>query len=162
MTFPEIKTVGVCGAGTMGSGIAQTAAMGGFQTLLYDVNEEVLQRARISIEKSLQSMVEKKKIGAAEKLSALERIRFVSEPQQCMADIIIEAIVEVAEAKLVALFHQLAVFNREDTLLADQYLFFIGHGPRRKVTPSRACGGPPFFQSRSADEAGGGGLYSAH
>ena len=111
------KTICVCGAGTMGSGIAQTAAMGGFATLLYDLNTEALQRARASIEKSLQTLTEKNKIGPAEKQAALDRLRFVSDPAQCVADVIIEAIVEKPEAKL-ALFHQLAAFNPEDTIFA--------------------------------------------
>jgi 3-hydroxybutyryl-CoA dehydrogenase len=112
-----INIICVCGAGAMGSGIAQTSATGGFTTLLYDLNTEILQRARVSIEKSLQSLAEKNKIGPAEKQAALDRLRFISDPAQCVADVIIEAIVEKPEAKL-ALFHQLAAINREDTILA--------------------------------------------
>jgi 3-hydroxybutyryl-CoA dehydrogenase len=117
MMHTGISTICVCGAGTMGSGIAQTAAMGGFRVSLYDLDNEVLQRARTGIEKSLQALTERNKIGPAEKQAALDRLRFISDPAQCIADMIIEAIVERQEAKL-ALFHQLAAFNREDTILA--------------------------------------------
>src|SRR5450631_1125166 len=117
MTHTGIRTLCICGAGTMGSGIAQTAAMGGFTVLLYDLDNEVLQRARTGIEKSLQSLTEKNKIGPAEKQAALDRLRFISDPAQCIADLIIEAIVERQDAKL-ALFHQVAALNREDTILA--------------------------------------------
>lgn len=101
----------------MGSGIAQTVAMGGFPTLLYDLNAEVLQKARVSIEKSLQSLVDKKKIDPAAQEATLHRLRFISEPGECIADLIIEAIVEKPEAKLV-LFRQLAAFNSPSTIFA--------------------------------------------
>src|SRR5450432_272282 len=117
MMHTGISTICVCGAGTMGSGIAQTAAMGGFRVSLYDLDNEVLQRARTGIEKNLQTLTERNKIGPAEKQAALDRLRFISDPAQCIADMIIEAIVERQEAKL-ALFHQLAAFNSEDTILA--------------------------------------------
>lgn len=112
-----IQTICVCGAGTMGSGIAQTAAMGGFPTLLYDLNIEILQKARASIEKNLQSLVDKKKIGPEVQEVTLHRLRFTSEPGECIADFIIEAIVEKPEAKL-ALFHQLSAFNGPATIFA--------------------------------------------
>jgi 3-hydroxybutyryl-CoA dehydrogenase len=111
------KIICVCGAGTMGSGIAQTAAMGGFPTLLYDLNTDVLQRARAAIENSLQSLTEKKKLDPAERQNILDRIRYIDKPENCVADLIIEAIVEKAEPKL-ALFHQLAAFNGKDTIFA--------------------------------------------
>jgi 3-hydroxybutyryl-CoA dehydrogenase len=111
------KIICVCGAGTMGSGIAQTAAMAGFATLLYDLDTDALQRARAAIEKSLQSLTEKNRIGPGEKQAAIDRLRFISDPAECVADVIIEAIVEKPAAKL-ALFHQLAAFNREDTIFA--------------------------------------------
>ena len=61
------QTICVCGAGTMGSGIAQVSAQSGFPTILYDVYPGVLEKAATNIEKSLQSLVEKRKLAAAEK-----------------------------------------------------------------------------------------------
>jgi 3-hydroxybutyryl-CoA dehydrogenase len=112
-----IKTICICGAGTMGSGIAQATAMGGFTTLLYDVNATTLQNAGASIEKSLQTMMEKGRISPEEKDAVLDRLRLITEPADCIADLIIEAIVEQPEAKL-ALFNQLAPINHPDTILA--------------------------------------------
>jgi 3-hydroxybutyryl-CoA dehydrogenase len=112
-----IRTICVCGAGTMGSGIAQTAAMGGFRTLLYDVNTVILEKARASIGGSLQTMVEKNKISAEEKQVILARLVFIAEPRECIADLIVEAIVENLETKL-ALFDQLAAFNSGNTIFA--------------------------------------------
>ena len=54
-----IKTVGVLGAGLMGSGIAQVAAVHGFQVTVLEVNEQVLNKGLGGIEKSLSKFVEK-------------------------------------------------------------------------------------------------------
>jgi 3-hydroxybutyryl-CoA dehydrogenase len=113
----RIDTICICGAGTMGSGIAQTSAMGGFTTLLCDLDTAILEKARVSIDNSLQILTDKNKIGADEKQAILDRLRFISDPGQCIADLIIEAIVEKMEAKL-SLFQQLAPFNRSDTIFA--------------------------------------------
>lgn len=112
-----INTVCVIGAGTMGSGIAQTAAQSGIYTLLFDINEAALKKAGTSIEKSLQFLVDKQKITAEEKEDILNRIRYVSDTNDCLADIIIEAIVENVEAK-VAIFNQLAEVNHSEVIFA--------------------------------------------
>ena len=57
-----MKTICVCGAGTMGRGIAQVSAAAGFSTLLYELNEEVLLNAKARLQKELQALVEKQKI----------------------------------------------------------------------------------------------------
>ncbi|MEO8823948.1 MAG: 3-hydroxyacyl-CoA dehydrogenase NAD-binding domain-containing protein, partial [Ginsengibacter sp.] len=62
-----IIPIAVCGAGTMGSGIAQVAAQNDFETILYDVNETVLESAKKYIEKNLQYLVDKNKISLKEK-----------------------------------------------------------------------------------------------
>jgi 3-hydroxybutyryl-CoA dehydrogenase len=112
-----VNTICVIGAGTMGSGIAQTCAQNGFYTLLFDINETVLDKARVSIQKNLQYLVDKSKITAGEKDTVLNRIRFISETNDCLADIIIEAIVEKPEAK-VAIFNQLAELNHSEVIFA--------------------------------------------
>jgi dihydroflavonol-4-reductase len=111
------QTIGVCGAGTMGSGIAQVAAMAGYRTILYDVDAEMVQKGRASIEKSLAALAEKKKISPAAQQAALERLSFVNDLQDCIADLIIEAIVEKPDIKA-GLFQRLALFNGENTILA--------------------------------------------
>lgn len=112
-----INTICVCGAGTMGSGIAQAAAQAGFHTLLYELNPAVLDKAKLSIEKNLQSLVEKEKINQEEKNNITGRIQYTGELQDCLADIFIEAIVEKKELK-VALFNQLAEINHSETIFA--------------------------------------------
>jgi 3-hydroxybutyryl-CoA dehydrogenase len=112
-----IKTICVCGAGTMGSGIAQIAAMSGYTTLLYDVDQQMVQKGKRAIEAGLQLLVDKKKLGAEDSAAILERLSWSSNIQDCTADLIIEAIVEKQEAKA-NLFRQLAGINPINTILA--------------------------------------------
>lgn len=112
-----IKTVCVCGAGTMGSGIAQVAAQAGFTTLQFDVNVDMLNKSRTAIDKNLQSQVDKGRLEAAAKAEILNRITLTNNINDCVADVIIEAVVEVLEIK-VSLFNQLATFNNSDTIFA--------------------------------------------
>ena len=112
-----INTICVIGAGTMGSGIAQTAAQNGFYTLLFDINTDVLEKAKSAIQKSLQFLLDKEKISAAEKENIFRRIKFITDTNDCIADIIIEAIVEKVEAK-VDIFNQLAELNHSEVIFA--------------------------------------------
>lgn len=101
----------------MGSGIAQTAAAAGFRTILFDVNAEVLQKGRASIEKSLQTLTEKGRLTREEGQTILQRIVLTADITQCRANIIIEAIVEKMDAKL-DLFRRLAEYNDSHSILA--------------------------------------------
>lgn len=112
-----INSICVCGAGTMGSGIAQAAAQAGFYTLLYELNTTVLEKAKWSIEKNLQSLVAKNKITAVEKEQILQRINFTNDLQSCLADVFIEAIVEKLPIKI-ALFNQLAEINHSECIFS--------------------------------------------
>ena len=113
----EIKTVGVCGAGTMGSGIAQVAAAAGFATILYELNGAQLEAAQQKLQQDLQALVKKGKITDEKKATILQNITFTSDITQCRADLIIEAIVEKPEIKT-ALFNQLAGINSSQTIFA--------------------------------------------
>ncbi|HLF45507.1 MAG TPA: 3-hydroxyacyl-CoA dehydrogenase NAD-binding domain-containing protein [Chitinophagaceae bacterium] len=117
MTIPVTSTVCVCGAGTMGSGIAQATASAGFYTILYDLNEAVLEQAKNSIEKNLQKFSDKNKITEESKLNTLNNLHFTNDLFSCLADIVIEAIIEKPEAKI-ALFNQLAEINHSETVFA--------------------------------------------
>ena len=107
----------ICGAGTMGSGIAQIAAQSGYHTILFEVNSEVLSKAMVGIEKNLSVLVEKGKISEEEKTKTIGRIRFTNDIKNCKAGIFIEAIIEKLEAK-VELFSQLAIINGGDCIFA--------------------------------------------
>ena len=107
----------ICGAGTMGSSIAQATASSGFYTILYELNDAILEKAKTSIEKNLQSLVEKRKITGNAKEETLNNLRFTNNLHDCLADVIIEAIIEKPEAKI-ALFNQLAEINHSETVFA--------------------------------------------
>ncbi|GAC1380635.1 MAG: hypothetical protein NVSMB45_04210 [Ginsengibacter sp.] len=107
----------VCGAGTMGSGIAQTIAQSGFKTLLFDVNEEVLAKAKSNIYKSLNGLVAKNKITEEQHTQITNNLIFIDNIEQVKADLIIEAIIEKLDAKI-SLFKKLAQINSLQTVFA--------------------------------------------
>ena len=107
----------VCGAGTMGSGIAQVCAQSGFVTILFDVNEEMIAKSKMKMQESLQALLLKEKITIAEKEEIIKRVIFTSNIKDCKADIIIEAIIEDKNAK-VNLFNQLTEVNTPQTIFA--------------------------------------------
>lgn len=110
-------TICVCGAGTMGSGIAQVAATSGFNTVLFDVNKIVLEKAKEIIQKNLSFLVNKEKISSSKKSEIYNRIQFTSDIKDCFGQIIIEAIIEKKESKI-SLFNELAQYNNEETIFA--------------------------------------------
>ena len=101
----------------MGSGIAHVAAQSRFNTILFDVNQTVLENAKTIIQKNLSYLVNKEKISSAEKAEIFQRIQFTNDIEDCFAQIIIEAIVEKAAAKI-SLFNELAQYNNEETIFA--------------------------------------------
>ena len=112
-----IQRVAVCGAGTMGSGIAQVTATHGFPTVLYDLNPAVLEKAEQAIEKSLAKLAEKGKISAEQEQLTRERITYTTRLDDCRADLLLEAIVEKPEVKK-ELFLKLAAINDPGAILA--------------------------------------------
>jgi len=101
----------------MGSGIAQVATQSGFDTILYDVNENVLEKAKISIQKNLQYLVDKNKITSKEKGEIFNRIQYTHNIKDCTAFVIIEAIIENEETKI-SLFNTLSKYNNEEVIFA--------------------------------------------
>jgi len=113
----QVKTICVCGAGTMGSGIAQVAAQSGFNAIQYDLSDDMLQKSRSGIEKNLDFLISKQKISETQKQEILQRIVFTSDIKQCQAQVIIEAIIENKQAKI-DLFNGLAAINDASTIFA--------------------------------------------
>lgn len=139
-----IQTVCICGAGTMGSGIAQICAQSRFDTLLFDVNETVLEKAKEGIQKNLQYLVNKQKISAEEKENIYNRIRFIKNTNDCIADVIIEAIVEKIEAKIF-LFNKLAEVNNSQTIFATNTSSLSVSEIQKNVTRPEGVVGMHFF-----------------
>ena len=96
----EIKTVGVLGSGLMGSGIAQVAATAGYTTIVRDVAQPVLDKAKAGIEKSLAKFVKKGKLDAAGRDAALGRLRFTTAVADLKpSDVAIDAVTKDLQLK---------------------------------------------------------------
>jgi 3-hydroxybutyryl-CoA dehydrogenase len=139
-----VQTICICGAGTMGSGIAQVSAQSGFKTILFEVNETVLEKAKDAIQNNLQFLVGKQKISSAEKENILLRIKFAKQITDCVADVIIEAIIEKPEAKI-SLFNQLAIVNSAQTIFATNTSSLSVSDIQKKVDHPERVVGMHFF-----------------
>ena len=128
----------------MGSGIAQVCATAGFHTILYDVNNDILEKARSSVEKNLRMLLEKSKITEKEKDETLDRIHFVWDQKQCVADLIIEAIVENMDAKT-SLFNELSKINGSKTIYATNTSSLSISEIASRVTHPQRVAGMHFF-----------------
>jgi 3-hydroxybutyryl-CoA dehydrogenase len=142
-------TICVCGAGTMGSGIAQVAAQAGFYTILYDVNAAMLEKAATGIEKSLQSLAGKNKISLDQKKAVLDRLRFTADSNECLAEVFIEAIVEKPEAKA-ALFNQLNEVNHSEVIFATNTSSLSVTAIAQKIMNPQRVAGMHFFNPAPA------------
>lgn len=91
----EIKKVGVVGCGTMGSGITQVCAQCGFQVVVSEINEAILNKGLASINKTLTRGVEKGALSEQDKHSALARIKGTTNIKDFVeCDLVIEAVNE--------------------------------------------------------------------
>jgi len=118
MKLDDIKTVGMAGAGSMGAGIAQVAAMAGFQVKVVDVSEVVWSRAEKTIAKSLERIVKKGAMTEQEMKETLGRISF-STDVSTLKDVrfIFEAVFEDINVKK-ELFAKLDAVCGDDTIYA--------------------------------------------
>ena len=85
----DIQVVGVVGCGLMGSGITQVVASSGFNVVVREVNDQLLDKGMGIIEKSLQKFVEKNQLSEVEKKNTLSRIKrttAVSDLKNCDLD----------------------------------------------------------------------------
>lgn len=136
----QIRTVAICGAGTMGSGIAQAIAVNGYPAILFDINPTVLDKAGDSIRKQLDLMAGKGKLSSGQRDDILNRIRFTNHIAECRADLIIEAVAEVMDIKT-ALFRTLTTINSPATIFASNTSSLsISAIADATATPERFCG----------------------
>jgi len=113
-----MKNIVVVGGGTMGNGIAHTAAASGLDVALVDVNDAILQRAIATITANLQRGVDKGKMTAEERDAVVGRIKPTTDLDSIAdADIVIEAILEQLEAKT-SLFAKLDKITKPECILA--------------------------------------------
>ena len=143
------KSLVVCGAGTMGSGIAQVAAQNLFPVILFDIKDEFVEKAKTHIKKNLQYLVSKNKIGEKDKDQMLSMINFTTSIKDCIGDVVIEAVVEKIDVKI-SLFNDIAAINNVDTILASNTSSISISDIQKEVSnPSRVAGlhffNPPYI-----------------
>ena len=113
-----VQKIGVVGAGTMGNGIAHVFARGGYQVVLCDVEQAILDRALATISANLDREVKKDRITADERTSALERIKTcVTRGPLGSCDFVVEAASEKFEIKA-ELFRELDQICSPDAVLS--------------------------------------------
>ena len=96
----EIRKVAVLGCGLMGSGIAEISAKAGFDTIVREVNDELVEKGRARITDSLGKAVKKGKLHAAERDAAVARLSFTTKlADLAKVDLVIEAVTEDLELK---------------------------------------------------------------
>ncbi|MBN2630226.1 MAG: 3-hydroxybutyryl-CoA dehydrogenase [Rhodobacteraceae bacterium] len=113
----DIRSVGVVGAGQMGNGIAHVFALAGYDVILTDVNADALARALATIDRNIERQVARGKVSAADKTTAMARIKTtlaLADVGAC--DLIIEAATERETVKQ-AIFEDLAPHLKPSTIL---------------------------------------------
>lgn len=114
----EIRTIGVVGAGAMGSGIAQTAAMSGFEVIVRDLEMERLERALATIGSHLDKAVARQRMTDEQRQAVLNRIQLRTDREALAeADFVIEAVFENLPLKK-AVFTDLDKVCRPGVVLA--------------------------------------------
>ena len=135
-----VKKIAVAGAGTMGSGIAFAAAQVNIAVTIFDVNESALERAKESVEKNLQFLLSKNKTSEDEAANIRSKINYTNDIDLCVGEIVIEAIMELLEAKQ-QLLQSIAAVNAPSSILASNTSSLSIEAIQEKLpNPSRIAG----------------------
>lgn len=114
----DIKRVGIVGCGVMGSGIAQLCSQAGYQVLISDINDELLNKGLSSLDSSLTTRIEKRKLSEEDKESILSRIHGTTNMKEFhRCDVMIEAAVENLDVKR-KIFAELDTISPQHAILA--------------------------------------------
>lgn len=118
-TLADIKKIAVLGAGTMGPGIAQTYAMGGYQVVMWTRSEATREKAKVTLYDSLKNFADHGEITEAQVDEIYARVHFELTVEEAVAgcDMIQETIVENKDAKI-ALYEQLKACVEKDVIIA--------------------------------------------
>jgi len=114
----NVKTMGIIGAGQMGSGIVQVAAANGLNVIMNDISTEFVDKGFATIDNSLSRMVKKEKMSPEEKKAAISRIKGSTDLSDMKeVDFLVEAATENEQLKL-KIFSELDDICREDVILS--------------------------------------------
>lgn len=119
MKLEDIKTIAVLGAGTMGHGIAEVAALAGYRVKMRDISEELVKRGYDQISWSLKKLAEKGAISPQKADAALKLITPLVDLKEAVSDaeLVIEAVPEIMSLKL-AIFKEIDTLSPQHTILA--------------------------------------------
>ena len=138
---PLVRTIGVLGAGTMGHGIAQVAAAGGYQVIMRDVDDESLGRGIQAIERNLAKGVQLGKVTEADRAQTLARIQGSTELRDlASADLLIEAVPESLGLKQKLLRECEAVLEADYLIASNTSSLSITEIARGLAHPERVVG----------------------
>ena len=137
----DIKKVGICGFGQMGTGIAEVSAKAGVEIVAYEPDQKFLDKGMARIEKSLSKAIEKGKLDEAGKKAVQDKISVTTDLQGLAdCDLVIEAIVENLEPK-VALYKQLdGIMKKEAIFASNTSSLSITQMAAATERPDRFCG----------------------
>jgi 3-hydroxybutyryl-CoA dehydrogenase len=114
----EIKTIGVLGAGVMGNGIAQVAAMAGYNVIMRDIEDRFVEGGIKNIDKFMAKSVEKGKMTAEQKSGVMGRIKGTTKMEDLKdVDYVVEVVLEVMDVKK-KVFAELDALTRPEVILA--------------------------------------------
>ncbi|MFN2387237.1 MAG: 3-hydroxyacyl-CoA dehydrogenase family protein [Thermoanaerobaculia bacterium] len=134
-----IHRVGVLGAGLMGAGIAEVCAKSGYETRVREVSDDLAEKGMRRLEGSLARAVEKKKLSAEDRDTAMGRLRSTTRVEELAdCDLIIEAIVENLEAKK-------EIFRALDAACGPETIFCSNTSSLTITEMSAATGRPEKF-----------------
>lgn len=138
----QVERIAVLGAGTMGHGIAQVAAMAGYSVLLYDVSPDALARGLEQIHWSLDNLVRKGRLTEQDAADAKGRIGTGTSLADAVgeADLVIEAVPENLELKLQVLAEVDRLAPRHAVLTSNTSQFSITRLGAATRRPERVCG----------------------
>ena len=119
MEFDDIQTIAVLGAGSMGHGIAEVAALAGYDVNLRDIKEEFVQNGYDQIEWSLEKLAEKDQISDEEAANAIDRVEAYVDVEAAVgdADVVIEAVPEKMDIKK-DVYSDVADYLPEEAIIA--------------------------------------------
>ncbi len=141
----KIQRIGVIGAGTMGNGIAQVCALSGLQVTMIDVSTEALDRGMATMSTSLDRLVKKDKLTAADKDAALARVRATTAYEDLRdTQLVIEAATENIALKLRILQQIEAVVGADAVIASNTSSISITQLAAVLKSPQR-CVGMHFF-----------------
>ena len=156
MNVEEIRTVGVVGAGSMGTGIIQVAAQSGFEVKAVDVDDAARARAAKAIAKILERLVAKEKITEEQKKQVLGRIAFSTDVATLKGvPFLFEAVFESVDVKK-AIFSKLDAICGDEVVIREQHLFHRDHRDGLPREAPREVHRHALLQPGPGDEAGRG------